>query len=182
MNMNRVKEAIKLKNSPISYLFSQYCFKSTFLIIKSIFTNKTINIEKPNLNKVDFWKYQLEISADKFYRNYEYPKYYHKGLMEISDYCKKNNIKLIFFIPPTHIDLQQKVNEFELGAAENVFKTDLEKLGFFYDFDYDNKMTENENNFSDPFHYNDSIANIVINEIVTGNINYAQIHNKSCMQ
>ena len=175
--MDRVTEAINLKSSPISYLFSQASFKSTSLIIKSIIIGETVNVEKPDFNKVGFWKYQLESSANNFYRNYKYPDHYFEGLLEISDYCKKKNIKLIFFTPPTHIDLQQKVNEFNLVAAEIRFKADLSKLGLFYDFDYPNNLTENKDNFKDPFHYNDSIANIVINEIVTGKINYARTHN-----
>jgi len=176
-NRSRVTEAIELKNSPFSCLFSQYCFKSTMLIIASLVTNKTINVEKPNYNRNEFWKYQLESSANNFYRDYKYPTSYHKDLIKISDYCKKNNIKLIFFIPPTHTDLQHKVNEFKLESSEKVFKTDLEKLGLFYDFDYPNEMTENKDNFSDPFHYNDTLATIVINEIVTGNIKNARTHN-----
>ena len=176
-SMDRVTEAINLKNSPISYLLSQACFKSSSLIIKSLINGKTVTIEKPDISKDEFWKYQLESSANNFYRNYKYPNNYFKGLLEISDYCKKKNIKLIFFVPPTHIELQQKVNEFELNAAEIRFKSDLSKLGLFYDFDYPNSLTENKGNFSDPFHYNDSIANIVINEIVTGKINYARTHN-----
>lgn len=175
-NMNRVNEASELLISPLSYLFSRYCFKSTFLIIKSLITNDETNIEKPNLNKAEFWKYQLESSANNFYRAYKYPKRYFTHLLEISNYCDKNNIKLIFFIPPTHVDLQQKVNEFNLVSEENIFKSDLSELGVLYDFDYPNEITKNSDNFTDPFHYNDTIASIVIEEIVTGNIKYARIY------
>lgn len=175
---NSVTNAIELKNSPLSFPFSRTCLLSTFLICKSLVTDKTVNIEKPNRSRDDFWKYQLESSANNFYRSYTYPTDYHKSLLEISDYCKKNNINLVFFVPPTHVDLQQKVNEFKLEAAQVKFKSDLSKLGLFYDFDYANEITENRVNFSDPFHYTDSIANIVIKEIVTGKINYARRHHK----
>lgn len=176
-NMNRVDEAIKLKNSPVLYLFSKYCLKSIYLVIKSSITNEIINIEEPNLNKAEFWEYQLESSANNFYRVYQYPVDYHQSLLEISKYCKRKNIKLIFFIPPTHIDLQQKVNEFDLETMESRFIADLLELGQFYNFDYPNKITENKDNFLDPFHYNDSIANLVVHEIVTGNINHARTYN-----
>ncbi len=176
-NMNRVNESIKLKDSPTSYLFSKYCFKSTFLIIRSLITKEIINIEKPNFNKIEFWKYQLESTATNFYKNYQYPTDFHNNLIEISAYCRKKNIKLTFFVPPTHTDLQDIVNEFGLETAEIRFKKDLDQLGLLYDFDYPNNMTENENNFTDPFHYKDSIANIIINEIVTDNISYARTNN-----
>lgn len=175
-NMNRVDDAIILKESPISYLFSQYCFKSTFLIIQSLLTNRQVDLEKPNFNKSGFWKYQLQTSASNFYRNYKYPKQYFKQLKEISNYCVNNKIKLVFFCPPTHLDLQLKVKEFGLVKEEQTFKKDIAALGVFYDFDYPNEITTNRDNFKDPFHYNDSIANLVIKEIVTGNIKFAIKH------
>jgi hypothetical protein len=172
--MNRVREAIDLKSAPFSYLFSQYCFKSTFLILKSLITGKKIDIEKPGLNKAEFWKYQLESSANNFYRDYKYPEQMFAGLSDISKYCEKNGIKLIFFIPPTHIDLQQKVNEFKLVSKEKKFKSDLAKIGIVYDFDYPNKITQNRTNYTDPFHHSDSISNVVIKEIITGNLHYGR--------
>lgn len=168
-SMNLVKGAIKLKESPISYLFSNYCFKSLFLIIKSSITRKNVNIGIPNLNKEEFWKYQLESSAANFYRIYKYPNSYQNSLTEISNYCKDKNITLVFFIPPTHIDLQQKVKDFNLVDEEKQFKTFLSNFGNTHDFDYPNEITRYYDNFSDPFHYNDSISNIVIQEIVTNN-------------
>ncbi|TMM53878.1 hypothetical protein FEE95_18450 [Maribacter algarum] len=175
-SMNMVTEAIDLKKSPLSYLFSQSCFKSTFYILKSLVTKQKIDIEKPRLDKAEFWRYQLESTANNFYRDYNYPNGFFIQLSAIAEYCDNNNIKLVFFIPPTHVDLQQKVEEFELLPKEHKFKSDLSKLGLFYDFDYPNKLTKNNNNFLDPFHFNDSIANIIVHEIVTGNVNYARIH------
>jgi hypothetical protein len=166
-SMNRVKEAIKLEKSPIRYLFSSYCVKSLFLIIKSSITGKNVNIGIPHLNKDEFWKYLLESSAVNFYRIYKYPNSYQNSLYQISSYCKKKNITLVFFIPPTHIDLQQKVKDFNLVAEEKQFKAFLSSLGNTHDFDYPNEITRCYDNFSDPFHFNDSISYIVIKEIVT---------------
>lgn len=166
-NRNRVTEAIMLKSSPLAYLFSEYCYKSLFLITKSLITKKNSNIGVPSLNKEEFWKFQLDSSASKHYRFYKYPKSYQKSLIEISTYCTANNIKLVFFIPPTHIDLQQKVKEFSLETEEKIFKTFLANLGTTYDFDYPSDITRNYNYFNDPYHSNDSISEIVIKAIVT---------------
>lgn len=176
-NMNRVKESIGLIESPLSYVFSKYCLKSTFLIIKALITTQEIsNIEKPKLSKADFWKHSLESSANNFYRIRSYPKEFFDQLTEISKYCKSNQIKLIFFTPPTHIDLQLKVKEFNLVSEELKFKNDLSKLGLYYDFDYQNKITKNKNLFGDPFHSNDSVTKIVVNEMVTAKIKYARTY------
>mgnify|MGYP001593967187 FL=1 len=112
-----------------------------------------------------------------FYSNYEYPTTYYEGLKEISNYCKENNIKLIFFVPPTHIEQQQSVINFDLAEEEVRFRDDIKKLGILYDFDYPNEKTKNKTNFSDPLHPNDSIREIVTQEIVTGNLKYARTNN-----
>ncbi|GAB5408242.1 MAG: hypothetical protein BalsKO_06070 [Balneolaceae bacterium] len=175
-SMDRVNEAIQLKNSPFSYLFSRYCFKSVYSILKSLVSNEIIHIERPKLSKTEFWQYQLQTSASNFYKNYQYPESYFEALEEISDYCSSNNIEVIFFVPPTHTELQQKVTEFKLNRAEDKFKSDLKRLGLVYDFDYENKMTENKDNFSDPFHYIDTIADVVTREIITGNTTFARTY------
>ena len=86
-------------------------------------------------------------------------------LVNISDYCKKNNINLVFFIPPTHIDLQEQVKYFSLQKEENKFKNDLHNIAKTYDFDYSNKLTVNKNNFSDPFHLNKELFSLILNDL-----------------
>lgn len=172
--MNRVTSAKSLRASSLSYLFSKYCFKSCFYITRSLLTGSTIDFEKPNLNKAHFWRYQLESSANNFYRVYDYPSDYLLQLQEVGHYCQSKDIKLVFFIPPTHTDLQAKVQEFNLDNAEEQFKADLSSLALLYDFDYPNEMTRNKDNFLDPFHFVDTISRNVIEEIVTGKLRYAR--------
>ena len=174
-NINSLNESIKLKESPITYLFSDLCFKSLLIILKSSISKKNVKLGTPKLNKEEFWKYKLESSASSVYRNYKYPNSYQKSLVEISRYCRENNIKLVFFIPPTHVDLQQKVNEFQLESEEDKFRTDLSNLGTTYDFNYSNIITQNYDNFSDPFHFNASIGELIIKEIVTNNTDYSHL-------
>ncbi len=168
---DRVEEAIILKNSYIRYLFSSYCLKSTFLILKASLFNKKPNIEKPPMNKEAFWKYQLEFSVKNFYAKYIYPKDYYQELSRISEYCTANGIKLKFFIPPTHIDLQNKIKDFNLEKEEIRFKSDLKKLGEVIDFDFPNEITLIKRNFTDPFHFNDTISKIVSDSIFINNAN-----------
>jgi hypothetical protein len=177
INMDRVSEAKEMTNSLPLYLFSSYCFKSTFLISKSLVTNEKIDIGVPFQNREEFWRYQLESSANNLYRGYKYSNKLSLRLAEVSKYCDSNNIKLVFFNPPSHTDLQLKVNEFKLESEKSRFSDDISNLGLFYDFDYSNNITENHDNFSDPFHYNDSIANIVVNEIVTGVVKHGRTYN-----
>jgi predicted membrane protein len=163
----RVKEALRLMNSPEAYLFSKYCYKSLYLIIKAGITGKNVEMGKPAVSKEEFWKFQLDSTASVFYRFYKYPDSYQKGLTEISQYCRDNDIKLVFFIPPTHIDLQQRVIDFDLTDEEKAFKTFISSLGNMHDFDTPCDMNRSYDNFQDPFHFNDSIATLVIKEIAS---------------
>ncbi len=163
---NSVKAANNLRNSIPSYLYSRYCMESSFLIIKSLTTNKKINIEKPPYSKDEFWKHQLKVAGPNFYKNYKYPSKYYNELKNISDYCSTHNIKLVFFIPPTHIDLQKKIKEYQLEKENEQFKKDLISLKFpVFDFNFENNMTKDKQNFGDPFHFKGKYEDIIISVI-----------------
>jgi hypothetical protein len=162
---NRVVEAIEISNNFILYAFYTSTFKAIFYISKSFFLNSTVNIELPTSSKNQFWDYQLNVITNKRYCQYAYPDNYFKDLELISKYCQRENIRLVFFIPPTHVDLQNKVLEFNLQHQEERFKNDLQKLGDLYDFDFPSLLTKNKNNFKDPYHFSDSVGIIVVKEL-----------------
>ena len=177
---NRVTEAVELINSPFSYLFSNFCLKSTFLISKSILTKEEVKIGVPEGDKDEFWKYQLENDAVvSYYIKYQYPDYYQKQLLKISNYCKENNIKLVFFIPPGHVDLQNLTIKFNRVKEEAKFIEDISKLGLLYDFNYPNVITKDVKNYKDPHHLNALFSDVITREVVTGKTKYAQTHNSS---
>jgi hypothetical protein len=127
--------------------------------------NSTAAIGRPDMSATEFWKYQLDVTANRYYANHTYPTVYYESLKKISEYCKSNNIKLVFFIPASHVDLQKKTEEFNLLAEEGKFKEDIKKLGDVYDFNYPNEVTKNRANFSDPFHFNNAIVKTIIDEL-----------------
>lgn len=175
---NNVEQTNSLRKSTASYLSSKYCIKASFLMLKSIITNEKIEIEKPPYSREDFWKYQLNISGPIFFKNYEYPSKYYTDLKLISDYCLSHNISLIFFIPPIHTDLQEKVIEYHLEKEYEQFKLDLASLSVpVYDFNYVNDMTKNKQNFGDPFHFQGDYEEIIIN-VISSNSKEAQPYNK----
>lgn len=178
---NRVPEAIKIKSNFLSYVFSKATLKSTLLIGKSIMFNEKIDIGVPDMSEQEFWKYQLDITADRFYENHSYPDIYISNLREISAYCKENNIKLTFFVPPSHVDLQEKKKQFGMENEEKRFKADLIQLGDVYDFDYRNDFTEERMNFSDPFHVTADASRLVVSELFSENKPGISIFSKCCL-
>lgn len=177
-NKNRVIEANNLRTSLLSYLLSRYCIKSSFLIMESIIQDKEISIEKPFMNKDQFWQYQLDAAGPLFFKHYKYPKHYFNGLQKIAEYCKNNKIKLTFFIPPSHMDLQLKIKEYKLEKEYQQFRDDLISLKFpVYDFNFINYRTKDKRYFSDPFHFNRPLREVIIG-VITGDKNYLREHYK----
>ena len=168
---DRVTEAISLKSNFISYAFSSYTFNSIFQISKSILLNSKLNLGKPQESKEAYWKYKLDITARDHFTRFDYPQTYFYELKKISDYCLTKNIKLTFFIPPSHTDLQKKVIQFNRKNAELRFKNDLQSLGDTYDFDFISKITIDKNNFNDPYHFNSSVGTIIIRKIFSDHSN-----------
>ncbi|MGD0754911.1 MAG: hypothetical protein ABR927_07605 [Bacteroidales bacterium] len=170
---NRAKSSIEIKNSLPSYLLNRYTFSATMLICRSFLFNEQIDLYKPPFSKDVFWQNQLDLCS-RYLGNYSYPENYFKDLKKIADNCLEKNIKLVFVLPPTHIDLQKKIHEFNLDEEVKRFKIDLESFGDVYDFNYPNVITNDKNNFNDPFHFKDSISNIIVQEISTNKIQYSK--------
>jgi len=170
---NRAKPSIDIKNSLLFYLLNRYTFSSAMLISKSMIFDKQIDLYKPRSSKDVFWQSQLDLYS-RYLKNYSYPENYYRDLTKIAGYCSEKNIKLVFVISPNHIDLQKKVHEFNLDEEYKRFKLDIESFGDVYDFNYPNIITNNKNNYNDPFHYKDSISKIIVKEISTTKIKYAK--------
>ena len=162
---DRVSEAISITNNPITYISSNYANKSSLQILKAKITGTELNIGTPDANKEQFWKSQLNY-ADKIYGLYGYPEKYHSGLDSISKYCNTNNIKLVFFSPPSHSSLHDKIKQFDLTKQEEIFRKDIKALGDFYDFDIvGGSISTDKNNFKDPFHVTDETSQLIIQEL-----------------
>lgn len=170
---NRAKPSLEIKNSYARYLLNRYTFSSTYLICRSMISKEHIDLYRPPFAKEEFWKKQL-IFESRYLGSYSYPTNYYNELKKISEYCKEKNIKLAFIISPTHIELQEKINEFNLVKEYNRFKQDIESLGDVYDYNYPNIITKNKYNFGDPYHHSDSVARIIVKEISTKEFLYGK--------
>ena len=160
-----VEETLERKKNLISYAFNKYTFKSTWLLLKSRLIKKEIVWNELKLTKDEFWEYQLNEAAFKFYSRFEYPTNYFQELKKISQYCKSQNIELIFFIPPTYIGFQNRKIDFSLTKFDQKFVADLESLGKLYNYDVDSEMTRDGNNFKDPMHFNHQMGKRMYKEI-----------------
>lgn len=177
---DRVSQAIEVKNSAPLYLMNRFTLENTMLILKARLLKQDVETENPPFSREEFWQYELR-EEDRYLRNYSYPVNYYKELKEISEFCVKNNIKLVFVISPTHTELQQKLDEYNLHKEYDRFKNDIKSFGDLYDFNWPNIITKNKDNFLDPLHSIDSVSRIMIREMILSKPEYAEFskHNPS---
>lgn len=159
--INYTEEAQLFIDKPHKYYFSLFITKISLLNIYASLLNKKMNFEKPNMNKLNFWKEQLHI-ANRFYTKYKYPSELFLKLQEIVEYSKTNNINLSFVIPPTHIDLQNKIKTFNFVDKYSKYKKDILSLGTTFDCNINSKITNDIDSFNDPFHFTSGVAENIV--------------------
>lgn len=164
-HMSLVPEATTLITKPLQYYFSPFTTKVSYYNIVFWLSGKNMRNEKPNISKKEFWQEQLGSTTRRFYVNYQYPSDIYADLRKIKKYCNIHGINLVFFIPPTHVDLQAKVGEYKLSDAYIQFKRDLCSITKTIDYDYPNVWTKNSNFFKDPYHFNELVMEKLINEV-----------------
>ncbi len=174
---DRVSGAMTIMKNPLLYLVNRDVVKAAFMIVKHLFSGKSVSLEAPPMSRARFWEYQLNVTAKRYYKSYAYPTSLYEELNKISAYCDDKKIKLVFLILPTHVSLQKKVQAFGLQDAQQRFLSDLQGLGTVYDFDYPNPFTENRSNFNDPYHFKpDEHLSLFIKEIWHGVKGYAKVY------
>jgi hypothetical protein len=163
-----VNEVEKIKayfENPFLYLIDKVVIKAGALCVADYILGIKTMIEKPPMTEEQFWQYQLEHSAYEQFKHYGYPDENYRKLEEITVYCEKNNIELSFIIFPEHMDLINRYYELGLKKQFFKFKDDIARLGRTYDFDFENEMTLKRENFTDPYHFTESVSRQLINEI-----------------
>lgn len=162
---NRFPGALEVGQDSFSYYLSPLVTKASFYNILTSITGKRYKTERPPMSKEQFWQHQLE-RASITYRRWSKPNLLYKKLVELSNYCRDNNIELIFFLPPTHKELQDKIIEHNLSEDYSLYKKELQKLGDVFDFDYNNSDTVKKDNFKDPYHFNAEFTRKIVKELI----------------
>ena len=149
-----VEETIERKSNFFSYAFSSYTAKALFLILQKITIGNKNAIGEPKLTRAKFWDTIVKQYGERFYNNYGYPDDSYKRLFSMANYCKKNNVELIFWIPPCSNDINNIIDEYGLTSENKRFINDIRVLGKLYDFNNNKSITSVRNNFTDPSQIN----------------------------
>jgi len=151
------REAAPLSQNWIRYASSSYVLRiSLGVVIKALLgiqTGSNVALDAGDImsDKEAFWKYQIG-AVERSYSIYIEPKIILKRLKEIKEYCDSQGIKLVFVIPPSHLDLQKVISKYNLDDEFVQFKKDLRSLSTTYDYDYPNRCARSRQLFDDPWH------------------------------
>lgn len=168
---NRFRSAKDLSESNAAYYFSSFVTKASLYNVIKKLTSVSLKPEGPEVGKQVFWRMQLGTNTSMHYGNWTWSPRLFAELRKIVAYCNENDIEVLFVIPPTHVDLQRKITEFDLEEEYANYKLELGKTGPIIDYDFENQVTVNKDNFRDPYHFNRTIAGKMIEQIIDPPLN-----------
>jgi hypothetical protein len=163
---NRFLPAKHLGESNAAYYFSSFVTKaSVYNVIKKL-SRVSIRPEKPAAGKEAFWQFQLGTTTSMHYGNWTWSPKLFAELRKVVAHCNQSDIEVTFVIPPSHVDLQNKVTQFDLDAEYADYKLELQKMARIIDYDFENQVTADRDNFRDPYHFNQEIAGKLVEQII----------------
>lgn len=109
---------------------------------------------------------QVKKNAKATWRAFRFSEVFWGYLVEISTWCRQNNVELVFVIPPTIVEMQNRIVEFGYGDLNHEFLSRLTDLGTVVDFDFDTPLTRDIERFTDAYHFNSKVARLIVGEIV----------------
>jgi len=160
----------ELLASPLQYYFSPFVTGASARVVLRHTLGMEGPDETPPMSPEAFWEYQLTVPPRQYYGAYLYPTKLLERLKEVAAVCAERDIELVFFMPPTHVELQAKRMEYEIEADYQRALRELELLAPVYDWDYPNAVTQDATLFADPFHPTDSVAERVAQELASGSV------------
>lgn len=108
---------------------------------------------------------QVRKNAHATWRSFNFSEAFWAYLVEISNWCKQNNVALVFVIPPTIVEMQARITDFGYGDLNHKFRADLSKLGTVVDFDFDSPLTREISRFKDAYHFDSKVARQIVGEV-----------------
>lgn len=161
-NKDRVSEVLAAVDNQLLYFTNTNILIAGKKLIQASITGHKGNLGVPDMDKDTFWNHQLEVTTRVYLSSYSYPKEYRDELIKISEYCRENAINLNFVLFPNHADFQEKIRDYKLTQSLDNMRSDLQDMGRVFDFAFKNSITEDRNNFRDPYHFNQEIGALIV--------------------
>lgn len=165
--LDRVAQAEEIARNPALYFLNSDVLETTAYDVADAILHEHVDLS-PQVAKDTFWMSQLEYLTTRYKRKAS-PQNLKQEIREIVEYCRAHDISIVFVIPPQHMDAQRRVRELGVEADYQQFKSDLVSMAPVYDCDIDSDLTQDKQNYVDPFHLTYGAAALLAEDIGSGN-------------
>ncbi len=173
---DRVKSVESILDNPLLYIFNRSVAEAIYLVVRGSFQSSPVIDSRPPMNRDEFWDWNIRVKANDHYGKYDYPDTVYQSMREMVNHALKNGIQIVFIIVPHQAEMRMRVVDYNLSAEQARFKKDLFRLGVpVIDYDYDNDITADKGNFSDPIHFNAAIGKLIAREVWGGDLKYGRL-------
>lgn len=162
---NGVPDALSLLEHPLAYYLSPMVLRASGALVWKRLTGESLRTGRPDMTEEAFWAHQLGPDVAGSLRFWRAPRRLRDGVAEIVEYARTNDVALVFVMPPSHVDLQRRVDDFGLRTEYERVKTELAGMAPLVDFDREDARTRDRANYRDPFHVNEATARAVTREL-----------------
>ena len=111
------------------------------------------------------WRKMTAKASRSDWKSFVYSEAYFREIQRVVEYCRKNGIEVLFFIPPTPVTTQRGIDEYGRRDIDLAHRKRLAALAPVMDFDFPNEETADAGNFSDAFHFKGPVAKQITGEI-----------------
>lgn len=161
----RTKLYESVAHNPALYFVNRTVLQAALYDSYSRFSGTDMKLGAPTVGREAFWRDYLDNVLGGYYTNYVYPMRYKQELERVARYCREHGVRLVFVIFPSHVEAQQRVRDFRLERESEAFRRDLSALATVYDFDYENEISTNRENYSDPVHTVGPVNELLMREV-----------------
>ena len=172
---DRTKLFLATEQNPVRYFLSQTVARAAVYAAYSALTHTDLKLGVPRIPEKAFWQNELLRQTD-IYRRRVYPTKYKPELAHVIRYCREQGIQVFFVILPAHVDLQYVAKARHLEKENELMRRDLRAMAPLYDFNFENEITVRKENFKDPTHFSEPIADLIIREIWGGQLHHGKVY------
>ena len=153
-------QGIAPSTHPSSFIDTGYYLAERLGIWGPLWRQNIIDRELPKK-----FKKQVRKNGASDWQSYNMSEEFWSYIEEIATWCDQNYIDLVFVIPPTIVEMQNRINDYGYGELNHDFRVRLTRLAPVLDFDFDNKLTRNLDRFTDSYHFGYKTAKLIVGEI-----------------
>jgi hypothetical protein len=170
---NRVPQAVQILDNHAMYFVNSDVMETGYYdVADRFFRHQTVFA--PGISKEAFWKIELQ-QLEQRYKHSTGPGALRDELRKVLAYCRSHGIAFAFVITPQSVDAQRRVPELGVKDRYLNFKNDLAAIAPVYDCDIETSFTENNRNFSDPFHLEPDAARRFVRDLWSGHPSWCRM-------